>query len=39
MRQLIGGFSRSTSAIVAALGVATMAYLAVARAKPKALAR
>jgi hemerythrin superfamily protein len=33
------GFSRSTSAVVAALGVATMAYLAVARAKPKGLAR
>jgi hypothetical protein len=33
------GFSRSTSAIVAALGVAAVAYLAVARSKPKTLAR
>jgi hemerythrin superfamily protein len=33
------GFSRSTSAIVAALGVAAVAYLAVARSKPKSLAR
>ena len=33
------GFSRSTSAIVAALGVAAMAYLAVTHARPKPLAR
>ena len=33
------GFSRSTSAILATLGVAAMAYLAVARSKPKSLAR